>query len=207
MSIVRYEKSTRIKIRWAMKSYVRWMRCRNYQVEHGLIPADRHVPDPDELIKLSKSEVVSILCLFIMEVKNSSGDDYNRDTLYDLIVMVQSFFKENGLPYKFFNDDEFFLLRNTLDNRMKDLSKMGKIAPREKAQPISIEEEEKLWNIRALGDDTPAKLVDTLLYLLGVHFALRAAEEHKNLKVNCQFSVRYDDKVGLKYLFYVIKGD
>ena len=53
-----------------------------------------------------------------------------------------------------------------------------------------------------LGDDTPTKLANTLLYLLGIHFTLRVAEEHKNLKVNSQFSVLYDDKVGLKYLYY-----
>ena len=78
-----------------MKAYVRWMTCRNYQVEHGLIASDRHVPSPDDLLMLPKSEVTKVLCLFIMEVKNASGHDYTRDTLYDLIIMVQSFFKQN----------------------------------------------------------------------------------------------------------------
>ena len=189
-----------------MKAYVRWMRCRNYQVEHGLISVDRHVPDPDELLKLSKEDITNVLCLFIMEVKNANGDVFNRDTLYNMIVMVQSFFKQNGLAYKFFNDDVFFKLHNTLDNRMKDLSKMGKVAPCVKAQAISIEEEDVLWKWGVLGDDTPVKLVDTLLYLLGLHFTLRAAEEHKNLKVNCQLSVHYDSEVSLKYLYYQEKS-
>ena len=97
--------------------------------------------------------------------------------------MVQCFFKENRRPLKFFDDDAFFELKNTLDNRMKQLSKEGKIAPREKAVPISVQEEEYLWSIGALGDDTPTKLVDTVLYLLGIHFALRAADEHKTSKL------------------------
>ena len=185
-----------------MKAYVRWMRCRNYQVEHGLISADRKVMDPDELLAASKTDIVKTLCLFIMEVKDSGGNDYNRDTLYDLIIMVQCFFKENRCPYKFFEDTEFFDLKNTLDNRMKQLSKEGKIAPRVKAVPISVQEEEILWASGHLGDDTPVKLVDTLLYLLGVHFALRAADEHKSLKVNDQLKVLYDSEVGLKYLYY-----
>ena len=112
-----------------MKAYVRWMRCHNYQVEYSLIPSDRHVPDPDELLKLPKEDIVNILCLFILEAKKASGEDYNRDTLYDLIVMVQSFFKENGLTYKFLGDDNFFNLHNTLENCMKDLLKMEKVAP------------------------------------------------------------------------------
>ena len=48
------------------------------------------------------------------------------------------------LTLQVFDDNEFFDLHNTLDNRMKDLYKMGKIAPCEKAEPISITEETKL---------------------------------------------------------------
>ena len=59
------------------------------------------------------------------------------------------------------------------------MSKEGKIAPYEKALPISVQEEEQLWSLGLLGDDSPTKLVDTLLYLLGIHFGLHAANEHK----------------------------
>ena len=76
------------------------------------------------------------------------------------------------------------------------------MAPREKAEPISNEDEELLWKRGILGDSNPEQLVNTLLYLNGVHFALRAADEHENLKVNCQFEVLYDSQVGLKYLKY-----
>ena len=196
----RYEKSTQSKIRWAMKAYVRWMNCRNYQVQHGLISEEHKVPSPDELLTIVKEEVVKVVCLFILEVRDANGNDYNRDTLYDLIVMVQSFFKQNRLPYHFFEDDAFFDIKNTLDNCMKQLTKEGKIAPRIKAVPISCAEEEKLWMKGLLGDDNPTKLIDTLVYLLGLHFALRAAEEHKNLKAVGK--VLYDDEVGLKYLYY-----
>ena len=200
--VCRYKKSTQSKIKWAMKAYVRWMNCRNYQVQHGLLPMDRIVPTPDKLLKLSKEEISKTVCVFIMEAKNSDGGDYNRDTLYDLIVTVQSFLKQNRRPIKFFEDEAFADVKNTLDNRMRDLSKQGKIAPRIKAEPISVSEEEKLWESGVLGDDTPEKLIDTLLYLNGVHFGLRAGDEHKSLKMNLQFKLGYDDTVGLKYLEY-----
>ena len=54
----RYEKATQNKIKWAMKAYVRWMNCRNYQVQHGLISKERLVPTPDQLIDMEKSEFV-----------------------------------------------------------------------------------------------------------------------------------------------------
>ena len=185
-----------------MKAYVRWMNCRNYQVQYGIIPKERLIPTPEELLKLSKADISKVLCTFVLEAKNSDGDDYNRDTLYDLVFMVQSFLKQNCRPLKFFDDVEFFELKNTLDNRMCELSKEGKVAPRVKAEPISVSEEEKMWELGILGDSTPEKLVDTILYLNGMHFALRAAEEHKSLKVNLQFKVGYEDSIGLKYLKY-----
>ena len=185
-----------------MKAYVRWMNCHNYQVEQGLLSSDRLIPLSKELINLPKEEICLVLCKFVMEAHNSDGKDYTRDTLYDLIIMVQSFLKQNGKPMKFLEEDVFFDLKNALDNRMRDLSKDGKISPRIKAEPLSVSDEEKLWSLGILGDKTPEQLVDTLLYLNSVHFALRAAEEHKSLKMNCQFKVEFDPEVGLKYLQY-----
>ncbi len=60
-----------------------------------------------------------------------------------------------------------------------------------------------MWGTGLLGDDTPEKLVNTVLYLIGVHFALRACDEHKALKVGAwsQLRVKIDD-VMQKYLEY-----
>ena len=71
------------------------MTCRNYQVDHGLIVLDRHVPNIDELLVMSRKEIADVLCMFVLEVKNANGKDYTCDTLYDLLIMVQSYFKQN----------------------------------------------------------------------------------------------------------------
>lgn len=68
---------------------------------------------------------------------------------------------------------------------------------------ISEDDEEALWK-NALGTDTPRKLVDTVLYLFGLHFALRAGKEHKNLRVGAksQIAFKQDRKNGLRFLRY-----
>ena len=104
---------TENKIKWAMKAYVRWMNCRNDQVQHDMVPLDRIIPSPDELLQYTKQEICKVLCTFVVEAKNADGFDYDRDTLYDLIVMVQSFLKQNRRPMKFFEEDVFFYLKNT----------------------------------------------------------------------------------------------
>ena len=142
-----------------MKAYVCWMVCHNYQVIHGIIPKDQVVPDPDELIGLPSEEICKMLCMFVMEVKNANGD-YYRDMFYDLMVMVQAFLKKNRCQCKFFAD-VFFDLKNTIDNKMTDLSEEGKVAPCEKAEPISNDDEDRMWSLGILGDETPTKLVNT----------------------------------------------
>ena len=46
---------------------------------------------------------------------------------------------------------------------------------------ITVEVEEKLWESGLLGDHTPQVLADTVLYLIGINFALRSGEEHRRL--------------------------
>ena len=57
------------------------------------------------------------------------------------------------------------------------------------AEPITIEEENKLWEKGVLGESDPQTLLDTVLFLCGIHFALRSGQEHRNLKLS-QFELR-----------------
>ena len=50
------------------------------------------------------------------------------------------------------------------------------------AQVITEEMEDTLWAKGLLGDDNPVKLLDTLVYVLGLHLALRGRDEHRNLR-------------------------
>ena len=103
--------------------------------------------------------------------------------------------------YCFFDDPEFFVLKNTVDNRMKDLSAEGLIAPRIQAEPLSTDELNILWDKGILGDSNPTQLLETLVLLTGTQFAMRAAKEHYDMKVN-QIQVYFDSDIGQKYLFY-----
>ena len=177
------------------------MNVRNLQVDKGILLPDRRVPSPEDLVKSSKEVVVRVLSYFVHEVRDRNGKPYNRDTLYDLMSSINAYFKQSGVPYSFIDDKDFFPLKNTLDNKMKDLSAEGLIAPRIQAEPITVKEINIMWERGVLGDDTPERLVDTLLLLNGTLFAMRAVKEQYNLKVG-QINVYYDDDIGEKYLFY-----
>ena len=65
---------------------------------------------------------------------------------------------------------------------MKRLQRKGLGSHKRQAEPLSIEEEELLWAKGLLGSTTPQVLVDTMLFMNGLYFALRSGDEHQQLR-------------------------
>lgn len=51
-----------------------------------------------------------------------------------------------------------------------------------RTEPITLTEEATLWDQKLLGNHSPQVLVDTMVYMCGVFFALRSESEHRQLK-------------------------
>jgi len=64
---------------------------------------------------------------------------------------------------------------------MKELQASGKYMPK-KAQPITIEHKDILWEKGLLGDHSPQALSDTLVFYISMCFAMRSGEEHPRLE-------------------------
>ena len=94
-------------------------------------------------------------------------------------------------------------MRQVLDAKMKELSRKGLGVEKKQAGTISPEQENQLWEKEIPGTDTHRKLVDTLLYLIGLNFALRASLKHRTLRVvkNSQLRVIVS-KNGTRFLEY-----
>ena len=52
------------------------------------------------------------------------------------------------------------------------------------AEPLSIEEENLLWEQNLLGDHSPQALLNTMMLLCRVHFTLRSDQEHQTLQTS-----------------------
>ncbi len=103
------------------------------------------------------------------------------------------------------DDSEFVRVRYTLDNLMKKRT-ADRVSVTKSAAPISFADEEKMWLNGTLGEDTPVKLRNTVMYLLGLSCGLRSGQEHRNLRCpghDCQFTVCADSETGARYLQYV----
>lgn len=185
---------------WAFRVFCDWKTAWN---KRALNDSNLNIIS-GELLDMSKKDLVYALSHFILEVKKKTGQLYPTETLYELVITLQMYCHMHGKYYKFIDDEEFLTLRNVLNNRMKYLAQNGYTCPREKAEPSDVEDENQMWESGILGDSNPKQLVDTLLYMLGVHFALRAVKEHRALRVGprSQFAIKFDRQGDRYYLEY-----
>lgn len=184
---------------WAYRVFCDWRNARNVKAIED--PTVKMITG--ELLDMSNVQLKNILCRFILEVRKKNGDFYPSDTLYELMISLQIYFHMHKRYLKFLDDDDFMELAQVLNNRMKHLASKGYSCPREKAEAIEINEEEEMWASGVLGESNPKQLIETLVYLMGVQFALRAGKEHKALRVGprSQFKLK-QDKGGKTYLEY-----
>ena len=114
------------------------------------------------------------LSFFIAEICTQNGQEYKPNTLYKIIIAIQLYFRQSGHFINFLDNVGFEGMRRILDAKMKDLSKQGLGIRRKMADVITEEQGDIMWQKGILGTDTPQKRLDTLIYSLGLHFALRA---------------------------------
>ena len=111
-------------------------------------------------------------------LKKQDGTEYPGNSLHGLVCAIQRYLKSQcGKDFRFFNDDFFSKLRTSLDTVMKEGSAAGIGVHSKRAKVITFDEENQLWSKNILGDGNDKQSVETLVYLLGLHFALREVEK------------------------------
>ena len=141
--------------KWAVSTWTSWR-------------AERKGEKPPELINITNQQLSECLPLFVPEARRRDGEKYPGNTLHNLRAAMQCFVRDdrlhkNGSAVDIFSkaDSTFALFRKVLDSEMKELRAAGVGLEKKWAQPISLSEEEKLWEQRLLGDSIPHVLTDT----------------------------------------------
>ena len=68
-----------------------------------------------------------------------------------------------------------------------------------RVDPISINDEEQLWAEQLLGGSSPHVLLDTMVFMCGMYFALRSGQEHRDLRFNQIKILTIDGKKCIQY--------
>ena len=132
---------------------------------------------------LVKAKLCGALCKFVTEIQKHNAEEYDPNSIKDMMVCIQMYLATQGIYWKLLSDkdDVFMELYNVVDNMMKALTEKGKGVVKS-ATPVTSSMEEQMWKSGVLGEDIPSQLADTVMFLLGINLALRGGEEQKHLR-------------------------
>ena len=165
------------KVQWVRHMYNDWRNYRNTSDDLQSVECDI-----EDIYNLSQESLKNTLCLFLTEVKCVDGEEFPVCTMYDVVICLQFWLESNGLGWKLISGEVFSDVKFPLDNIMKSRYEAGIGKEIHQAEVIGIEEEDILWNLGLLGMHSPEVLLNTLVYMIGLHCALRAGKEHRVLR-------------------------
>jgi hypothetical protein len=185
------------KAKWAMKLFKLWHTSWKTRLD-GELKVLKDVED------FTKDDLNFCLKFFYCEMRKVDGETYPPQTQKEICAGIQFYFIHYyNWSFSLFKDEEFKESRKVLDSQMKLAAKKGLVKPKKKARAISFDEENKLWEDGLLGYDNPKKLLNTLIYLFGIHFGLRARQEHRDLEYGQNSQIKLlvdaDQKEYLEY--------
>ena len=170
-------KNTEKNTSWAVNVWKQWS-------AHRRQVCPSYSDWPTHLMIAVPSELNYWLSKFVLETRKANGDHYPPDTLHIICSGLQRFIRETRPEINLFKDPVFAGFQRTLDSEMKRLRSHGMGVKKKQAEPITAEEENLLWEGGLLGEENPQALLDTMLFLCGIHFALRSGEEHRSLQLS-----------------------
>ena len=190
--------NTRKRNNWSFRIFQQWIvwKKAKWATEGGLmVLKDFEAYDASDLNFLLEN--------FVMSARKENGTEYPPASLRSLFAGIFSTFRDRyNKHWDFFKDAEFQSSRRALDAKMRDLTRRGIGLNKRKAQVITQSMEEELWDHGSLGSDDPQTLLNTLLFLLGIHFALRSREEHRHLRFGPNSQLKFGIKDGTEFLEY-----
>ena len=110
------------KIRWCVNMYDDWRRERMLD---PYIPREICSANLNALFTFSEGDLDYSLARFIREVKKVDGTDFPPNSLREIIIMIQMYLHENLISWKLLDGDNFSVLRNMVDNTMKERTAQG----------------------------------------------------------------------------------
>ena len=162
---------------WAVNAFKEWSAHRR-SINKNRCPSHLFI------MAKNKFELNYWMTRFVLEARRKDGKEYPPNTLHQICCGILRFIREIEPDIDIFKDTAFKEFQRTLDSEMMRLRRNGLGCNPRKANPITEDEEELLWSTGVLGDKTPQTLVNTIVYMCGLFFALRSGSEHRQLKMN-----------------------
>lgn len=140
-----------------------------------------------ELHCIPPKELDPLLANFILSKRKKDGSEYEPSSLRGIIGSIDRKLKRMKYGVSILGEgsksnDIFNLTREALKAKQKVLKQQGKGNKPKRAQPITVEEINMLYQKQLLGNANPEALINTLWMNNTIHFGLRGVNEHYSLR-------------------------
>ncbi|XP_069109437.1 uncharacterized protein KIAA1958-like [Argopecten irradians] len=154
--------------------------------------------DPREVLQILPFELDTYIGGFLLSLQKNDGSNYEPDTLTSFHRGIDRYLRENGYSFNILTSDLFATSRQVLQSRRKELKQKGLGNRPNKAQPVSDNEEEMLWECGHLGHDNPHALLNTVWFNNTKLLGFRGCDENRQLKWG-DIELKHDE-TGSEYL-------
>ena len=107
---------------------------------------------------ISPKDLDNILQQYFAELRTQKGDEYEPDSLRTMLGTLHRYIKGTGYCHSILSADEFAGSREVLNGKAMTLREKGKGKRKRKADCLTAEEEEAMWQSGVLGYSTPQSL-------------------------------------------------
>ena len=152
--------------KWALTNFDDWRKCRNHRFADE---SEKQVPE--DILKCSDpGTLCKWLTLYVAETRKKDGNEYPPKTIYQLLTgLLRHMRTLNPSCPNFLDTDNraFASLHTAIDNVFRGLRSSGVGSSSKSAEMFSKEEENKLWDSRVLGTESPKSLLRAVFFLNG----------------------------------------
>ena len=113
-------------------------------------------------------------------MRKADGSNYEPNTLRGLMSSYERHLRRHDYEYSLTNSIQFAKLREVMKSKQRELKRQGLGNLPNKADAVTDDDIEKLWQCNQLGAANPESIINTLWFFSTIHFGTRTAEEHRN---------------------------
>jgi hypothetical protein len=135
-----------------------------------------------EIQNIPPMELDNHLCKFAICVRQKNGNEYEPSYLRGMFGSFERYLRRHRYSVSLIKGHEFSRSKEVLKCKQKNLKKQGKGNLPNRADAVSDEEINILFEKGCLGTSSPNALLNTMWYLNTLHFGIRrGGEEHRTL--------------------------
>uniref|UniRef100_A0A3Q0R6F4 Zinc finger MYM-type containing 2 n=1 Tax=Amphilophus citrinellus TaxID=61819 RepID=A0A3Q0R6F4_AMPCI len=171
-------RSLPLKARYGINAWKRWALSPPDQSDDTKAKDSSKAARPkSNLLSMSSEELNVALSQFVREACRPSGEHYSPDSILYLCLGIQQHLHAKGRKDDLFSDPCYQQFGEELNKVLKDWQ--PSVLPN--GSLWGRVEEQSLWSSRHLGEQSPASLLRSLVYLNTKYFGLRTVEQHLRL--------------------------